>query len=91
MLGEVAYLPLSPELFCVRKHKITMSLAQQLAEIAALENKLTKHEIELYGKELVFYTRPMTISEFTAAKKASKNPEDHAGDHCTPIHQKGSG
>ena len=76
MAGEAAYLPLTPELFCLRKHKLLMSLAQQLAEIAALENKLTKHEIELHGKVLEFYTNPMTISEFQAAKKASKNPED---------------
>ena len=53
-----------------------MDLAQRLAEIAALENKLTKHEVELHGKTLEFYTNPMTITEFQAAKKASKNPED---------------
>ena len=65
-----------PELFFIRKHKILMSQLDKLLEIAAIENKLKKHELEIEGKDLTFWSKPMTIAEYQQAKKASKNPED---------------
>lgn len=53
-----------------------MSQLDKLLEIAAMENKLTKHELEIEGKDLTFWSKPMTIAEYQQAKKASKNPED---------------
>ncbi len=53
-----------------------MSQLDKLLEIAAIENKLTKHELEIEGKDLTFWSKPMTIAEYQQAKKASKNPED---------------
>lgn len=76
MVGEAAYLPLSPELFSLRKHKIIMRQLDKLLEIAAIENKLTKHELEIEGHDLTFWSKPMTIAEYQAAKKSSKDPED---------------
>ena len=76
MSGEVRLLPLTPELICLRNRKIIMSQLDKLLEIAAIENKLTKHELEIEGKDLTFWSKPMTIAEYQQAKKASKNPED---------------
>tara|TARA_A200000159_G_scaffold68719_3_gene63669 strand:+ start:11359 stop:11739 length:381 start_codon:yes stop_codon:yes gene_type:complete len=53
-----------------------MSQLDKLLEIAAMENKLTKHELQIEGKDLTFWSKPMTIAEYQQAKKASKNPED---------------
>ena len=53
-----------------------MSQLDKLLEIAAIENKLKKHELEIEGKDLTFWSKPMTIAEYQQAKKASKNPED---------------
>ena len=53
-----------------------MRQLDKLLEIAAAENKLTKHEIEIAGQDLTFWSKPMTIAEFQAAKKASKDPDD---------------
>ena len=48
----------------------------KLLEIAAIENKLAKRELNIHGKDLSFWSKPTTIADFQAAKKASKNPED---------------
>ena len=53
-----------------------MSQLDKLLEIAANENKLTKHELEIQGQDLTFWSKPMTIAEYQAAKKASKDPDD---------------
>lgn len=53
-----------------------MRQLDKLLEIAANENKLTKHELEIDGHDLTFWSKPMTIAEYQAAKKASKDPED---------------
>jgi len=53
-----------------------MSQLDKLLEIAAIENKLTKRELNIHGKDLSFWSKPTTIAEFQAAKKSSKNPED---------------
>ena len=53
-----------------------MRQLDKLLEIAANENKLTKHELEIEGHDLTFWSKPMTIAEYQAAKKASKDPED---------------
>ena len=53
-----------------------MSQLDKLLEIAANENKLTKHELEIDGHDLTFWSKPMTIAEYQAAKKASKDPDD---------------
>ena len=53
-----------------------MSQLDKLLEIAAIENKLKKHEIEIEGKDLTFWSKPMTIAEYQQAKQASKNPDD---------------
>lgn len=48
----------------------------KLLEIAAEESKLIKRELFIRGRDMTFWSRPTTIAEFQAAKKASKNPED---------------
>ena len=53
-----------------------MRQLDKLLEIAAMENKLVKHELEIQGQDLTFWSKPMTIAEYQAAKKASKNPDD---------------
>ena len=53
-----------------------MRQLDKLLKIAANENKLTKHELIIDGEDLTFWSKPMTISEFQAAKKASKDPDD---------------
>ena len=53
-----------------------MSQLDKLLEIAAIENKLKKHEIEIEGKDLTFWSKPMTIADYQQAKQASKNPDD---------------
>ena len=68
--------PLTPELFSFRKHKTIMRQLDKLLEIAANENKLTKHELEIDGHDLTFWSKPMTIAEYQAAKQASKNTDD---------------
>jgi len=76
VLGEVRLLPLTPGLECLRNRKIIMRQLDKLLEIAAAENKLTKHELEIEGQDLTFWSKPMTIAEYQAAKKASKDPDD---------------
>ena len=53
-----------------------MSQLEKLKAIAAQENKLTKHELFVEGQDLTFWSKPLTIAEYQAAKKASKDPED---------------
>ena len=53
-----------------------MRQLDKLLEIAANENKLTKHELEIDGHDLTFWSKPMTIADYQAAKKASKDPDD---------------
>ena len=53
-----------------------MSQLEKLKAIAAQENKLTKHELFIEGQDLTFWSKPLTIAEYQAAKKASKDPED---------------
>ena len=53
-----------------------MRQLDKLLEIAAIENKLIKHELEIEGQDLTFWSKPMTIAEYQAAKKASKDPDD---------------
>ena len=53
-----------------------MRQLDKLLDIAAQESKLIKHEIEIKGHDLTFWSKPMTIAEYQQAKKASKNPED---------------
>ena len=53
-----------------------MSQLDKLLEIAAEENQLTKRELFIRGRDMTFWSRPTTIADFQAAKKASKNPED---------------
>ena len=48
----------------------------KLLEIAAQEEKLIKHVVEIKGVDLTFWTRPTKIVEYQAAKQASKNPDD---------------
>ena len=49
---------------------------EKLQALADLENKLIKHEIELKGIDFTFWTKPTTISDYKAAKAASRDPED---------------
>ena len=53
-----------------------MSQLEKLKAIAAQENKLTKHELLIQGQDLTFWSKPLTIAEYQASKKASKDPED---------------
>ena len=53
-----------------------MNQLQKLQEIAGNESKLRKHELFIQGHDLTFWSKPMTINEYNAAKKQSKNPED---------------
>ena len=53
-----------------------MRQLDKLLEIAAVENKLIKHELEVKGQDLTFWSKPMTIAEYQQAKQASKNPDD---------------
>ena len=53
-----------------------MRQLDKLLEIAANENKLTKHELKIGGHDLTFWSKPMTIADYQAAKKASKDPDD---------------
>ena len=52
-----------------------MRQLDKLLEIAAQENKLTKHELFI-GQDLTFWSKPLTIAEYQLAKKQSKDPED---------------
>lgn len=65
-----------PALICIRSGKVFVSQLDKLKEIAAQENKLIKHELEIKGQDLTFWSRPLTIAEYQAAKKASKDPDD---------------
>ena len=53
-----------------------MRQLDKLLEIAAQENKLTKHELFIKGQDLTFWSKPLTIAEYQLAKKQSKDPED---------------
>ena len=53
-----------------------MRQLDKLLKIAANENKLTKHELEIDGEDLTFWSKPMTIADYQSAKKASKDPDD---------------
>ena len=54
-----------------------MEQLEKLKAIAAQENKLIKHELEIRGHDLTFWSKPLTIDEYTAAKTAAKNGEDN--------------
>ena len=53
-----------------------MSQLEKLKAIAAQESKLNKHELFIHGQDLTFWSKPLTIAEYQASKKASKDPED---------------
>ena len=53
-----------------------MRQIDKLLRIAAQENKLIKHELEIKGEDLTFWCKPTTIAEYQAAKQASKDKED---------------
>ena len=53
-----------------------MRQIDRLLEIAARNNKLTKRSVEIDGELFEFYTKPMTIEEYSLAKTSSKNPDD---------------
>ena len=53
-----------------------MSQLEKLKAIAAQESKLNKHELFIQGQDLTFWSKPLTIAEYQASKKASKDPED---------------
>ena len=59
-----------------RSGNLFVSQLDKLKEIAAQENKLVKHELFIKDQDLTFWSRPLTIAEYQAAKKASKDPED---------------
>ena len=67
---------LEPVLLFLRSDKLIMRQIDKLLEIAAMENKLVKHELEIKGQDLTFWSKPMKIGEYQAAKKASKNSDD---------------
>ena len=67
-----------------------MSQLDKLKEIAAQENKLIKHELEIHGQDLTFWSRPLTIAEYQAAKKASKDPDDMLESTAAVVHSEGS-
>ena len=48
----------------------------KLLAIAAQEDLLIKHELEIKGQDLTFWSKPTKICEWQAAKQASKNPDD---------------
>jgi len=68
--------PPLPALMFIRSGKLFMSQLDKLKEIAAQESKLIKHELEIKGQDLTFWSKPLTIAEYQAAKKASKDPDD---------------
>ena len=74
--GVPLQLPPLPALMFLRSGKLFMSQLDKLKEIAAQESKLIKHEIEIKGQDLTFWSKPLTIAEYQAAKKASKDPDD---------------
>ena len=53
-----------------------MSQLDKLLDIAANENKLIRHELEIGGHDLTFWSKPLTIAEYQMAKRASKDPDD---------------
>ena len=53
-----------------------MTGLEKLQQLADLENKLTKHELEIEGIDFTFWSKPTTIGDYKAAKAASKDPED---------------
>ena len=68
------YTPLLPELICIRSGNLLMSQLDKLLEIAAQENVLVKHELEIMGKDLTFWSTPLKIDEWQMATQAAKNP-----------------
>ena len=53
-----------------------MEQLEKLKAIAAQENRLIKHEVEIRGQDLTFWSKPLTIDEYMAAKTAAKNGND---------------
>ena len=53
-----------------------MEQLEKLKAIAAQENKLIKHELEIRGQDLTFWSKPLTMDEYNAAKDAAKNGND---------------
>lgn len=49
---------------------------EKLQQLADLENKLTKHELEIEGIDFTFWSKPTTIGDYKTAKAASKDPDD---------------
>ena len=49
---------------------------EKLQALVDLENKLVKHEVSLKGIDFTFWSRPITISKYKAAKAASKDADD---------------
>ena len=52
-----------------------MTGLEKLQQLADLENKLTKHELEIKGIDFTFWAKPTTIGDYKTAKAASKDPE----------------
>ena len=89
--GNGAYLPLRLSYCHFVSTIIVMRQLDKLLEIAANENKLTKHELKIDGHDLTFWSKPMTIADYQAAKKASKDPDDMLETTAHTVHQKGNG
>ena len=53
-----------------------MSQLDKLLAIAAQENKLIKHELEVMGQDLTFWSKPLKIDEWQMAADAAKNPNN---------------
>ena len=73
--SRYSFLPL-PALICLRSGKLFVEQLEKLKAIAAQENRLVKHELEIRGHDLTFWSKPLTIDEFNAAKAAAKNGND---------------
>ena len=68
-----------------------MSQLDKLLDIAANENKLKRHELEIGGHDLTFWSKPLTIAEYQAAKRASKDPDDLLETTGALVYQEGIG
>ena len=51
-----------------------MRQLDKLLQIAAAENKLTKHELEIEGQDLTFWSKPLTIADYQVAKRVARIP-----------------
>jgi len=49
---------------------------EKLQALVDLENKLVKHEVDIKGIDFTFWAKPTSITQYKAAKAASKDPDD---------------